>query len=367
MNRDRLRPYLYIAAGVILQGLSPVLTKLLLSDLSAASVVSARYLISVLLLLPFGWRHKTNSEHGPPRPRDWVALVLVGALGSGIASLLFTQAIHLTSAGIATSLSKTAPIFVAFFAYFTLRERITSGRLLLVLMMVGADILIGAGELSGTMVSQRLAGDLMAIGAGALRALAEILSKTSLRRFYPSTVSMWRFGIGFLVTGAIAFFSGQYRSLYILNSQGWLLLLALGGLCTALSMTLYYRGLKDIPTHVGVSLRLLSAIVTVLVSWLVLRETLNGLHIAGIAVLVAGAYLIVVRTTRQPLLGRSLEAARPRPAWSPTQTLRGRVALLVSLMIAITVMASTILSVQHTRSVLDEQARLTMAHTATTI
>lgn len=367
MNRARLRPYLYLAAGIVLQGLSPTLTKLLLTELSPACVVSARYLIAVLLLLPFGWRHRTHPDLSPPRPRDWVALLLVGALGSGLASLLFTHAIVLTSAGIATALSKTAPIFVAFFAYFTLRERVTSGRLLLVAMMVGADILIGAGEMTGGLASQRLAGDLMAVGAGALRAMAEILSKASLRRFRPSTVSMWRFGVGFLVTGSIAFVQGGYRSLYILSAQHWLLLLILGVACTAFSMTLYYRGLKDIPAHVGVSLRLLSAIVTVLASWLLLGETLNGLHLAGIAVLVAGAYLIVVRTTRQPRLTPSLEAARPAERWNPLLTLRGRVAALVSVMIALTVMASTLISLQHTRSALDEQVRLTMAQTATTI
>lgn len=368
MIRDRLRPYFYIAIGVTLQGLSPVLTKLLLqANLSAASIVGARYLIAVLFLLPFGWRRKTDSDWGPPRPRDWIALVLVGALGSGVASLLFTQAIFLTSAGVATALSKTAPIFVAFFAYFTLRERITSGRLLLVLMMVGADVLIGAGEMTGALASQRLTGDLMAIGAGALRAMAEILSKTSLRRFYPSTVAMWRFGVGFLLTGAISFFTGQYRQLLILTPQMWMILLVLGALCTAISMTMYYRGLREIPAHVGVSLRLLSAIVTVLFSWLLLKETLNGLHIAGIAVLVAGAYLIVVRTTKQPLLAPALEAARPPESINPTRTLRGRVALLVSVMIALTVMVSTILSVQHTRAVLDEQVRLTMAQTATMV
>lgn len=368
MIRDRLRPYFHIAIGVILQGLSPVLTKLLLqADISPASIVSARYLIAVLLLLPFGWRQKKDAEWGPPRTRDWIALVLVGALGSGVASLLFTQAIHLTSAGVATALSKTAPIFVAFFAYFTLRERITSTRLLLVAMMVGADVLIGAGELTGALATQRLLGDLMAIGAGALRAVAEILSKTSLRRFYPSTVAMWRFGVGFLVTGAISFFTGQYRALLILTPQNWLLLLVLGGLCTALSMTMYYRGLREVPAHVGVTLRLLSAIVTVLFSWLLLSEALNALHIAGIAVLVAGAYLIVVRTTRQPLLAPALDAVRPPVSINPTRTLRGRVALLVSVMIAITVMVSTILSVQHTRSVLDEQVRLTMAQTATMV
>lgn len=368
MRAERLRPFYYIGAGVLLQGLSPVLTKLLLTELTPAAVVGARYLIAVLFLLPFGWRHSSPEEHEPPRKRDWVALFLVGALGSGVAALLFTHAINLTSAGIATSLSKTAPIFVAFFAYFTLKERVTSARLLLVGLMVAADVLIGAGEMrAGSEVGQRLLGDAMAIGAGALRAMAEILSKTSLRRFYPSSVALWRFGIGFIVTGLVAIISGDYRALYLLETRGWLLLLILGGFCTSLSMTLYYRGLREIPAHVGVSLRLLSAIVTVLVSWVVLGETLNALHIAGIAILVAGAYLIVVRTTRQPAARPALAPVRPEPRLTPTQTMKGRVALMVASMIALTVTAGTFLSVQHTWTVLDEQVRLTMVKTATMV
>jgi drug/metabolite transporter (DMT)-like permease/HAMP domain-containing protein len=369
LSRTHLRPYLYLAAGVLLQGVSPVLTKLLLSELSASTLVAGRYLVAVVCLLPFGWRPRPAEDlQHRPRRRDWVALILVGALGSGLASLLFTHAIELTSAGIANAVSKTAPIFVAVFAYLTLRERITSARLLLVLVMVGADILIGAGELRvGGLAGARLQGDLLAVGAGVLRAMAEVLSKASLRRFYPSTVALWRFGVGFLVTGAIALAGGGYRALFALDARGWLLLLALGGLCTSLSMALYYRGLRDIPAHVAVSLRLTSAIVTVILSWLVLDESLNPLHLAGIVVLVAGSYLIVMRSARRPA-SVAEPPAPPGPVFGAlTGTLRGRVALLVSAMVAITVLASTLLSVQHNQAVVNEQARLTMASTATMV
>ena len=367
MSRSHLRPYLYLAAGVLLQGLSPVLTKLLLADLSASAVVATRYLIAVIFLLPFGWRQLPPEEAiSHPRRRDWVALFLVGALGSGLASLLFTHAIEMTSAGIANALSKTAPIFVAVFAYLTLRERITSARLLLVLVMVGADILIGAGELRlGGLAGVRLQGDLLAIGAGVLRAMAEVLGKASLRRFYPATVALWRFGVGFLVTGAIALFTGDYRALGGLDARAWLLLLALGGLCTSLSMGLYYRGLRDIPAHVAVSLRLTSAVVTAVLSWLVLGEGLNALHIAGIVLLVGGSYLIVMRATRHEApVAAPLE---PEPTLALTATLRGRVAVLVAAMVAVTVLASTALSVAHNGTVVYEQARLTMVETATVI
>jgi drug/metabolite transporter (DMT)-like permease/HAMP domain-containing protein len=283
---------------------------------------------------------------------------------------LFTRSLELIPAGVANSLSKTAPIFVALFAYLTLRERITSARLLLVGIMVAADILIGAGELRAAgLTGTRLSGDLMAVGAGALRALAEVLGKASLWRFRPSTVALWRFGVGFVFTAVWALIAHDFGSLRGLDERGWLMLIVLGGVCTSLSMTLYYRGLRDIPAHVAVSLRLTSAIVTAVASYLVLQEGLNAWHIAGITVLVGGSYLIVVRTARHAL-GAQAEpaaAAPPPPRVSLTETLRGRVALMVAVLVAVTVLAGTLLSIQHNRAVLSEQVRLTMGETATII
>ena len=108
----------------MLAGLSPVFTKLLLlQNVSAEAVVAARYLLAVLLLAPIGLPNQRRENAPPPDRRAWITLVLVGVLGSGIGALLFTHALDLSSAGVVNSISKTAPIFVALFAYFTLRER----------------------------------------------------------------------------------------------------------------------------------------------------------------------------------------------------------------------------------------------------
>ncbi|MFP3903586.1 MAG: DMT family transporter, partial [Armatimonadota bacterium] len=301
-SRGHFTPYYYLLAGVLLQGLSPVFTKLLLPDLSYATVVAARYLLAVGFLLPFGYHHRTVPQApGKPTRRDWVALFFVGALGSGLGALLLTAALDYSHAGIVNAISKTAPIFVAFFAYLTLRERITWGRVMLVLMMVVADVLIGVGELSlGTAAArQYLIGDALALAAGVTRAIAEILGKGALRKFAPATVALWRFGIGCLITGTIALGTGEWAGLLQLGTNGWIILLVLAGVSTSLSMSLYYRGLAEIPAHVAVTLKLLGAIVTVVVSWIVLNEALNAYHIAGMAVLVFGAYLIVMRTASQ--------------------------------------------------------------------
>lgn len=369
-RRGHFTPYYFLVAGVLLQGLSPVFTKLLLADLSQATVVASRYLLAAAFLFPFGLRHDAKQPRvGKPQRRDWVALFLVGLLGSGFGALLFTAAIDYSHAGIANAISKTAPIFVSFLAYFTLRERITWARFLLVLMMVAAAVLIGLGELAFGMAvaRQHLLGDALALSAGILRAAAEILGKSALRKFTPSTVALWRFGVGFLLTGVISVGGGQYVGVLNLGVNGWILLLALAAISTSLSMVLYYRGLTDIPAHVAVTLKLLGAIVTVIVCWIVLGETLNSYHISGIAVLVFGAYLIVMRTARQqavetPVTPEERVVHRVARPWAAS--LKARITLLVTATIMVTVMSGTYLAIRHTTNVINDQVRLAMGETA---
>lgn len=367
-RRSHFWPYYFLVAGVLLQGLSPVFTKLLLSDLSNATVVAARYLLAAIFLFPFGFHHNVRrTSEDKPEFRDWIALFMVGALGSGLAALLFTAALAYSHAGIANAISKTAPIFVAFFAYFALREKITWGRFSLVVLMVAAVILIGFGELSlgQSVARQYLLGDGLALGAGILRAISEILGKGTLRKFKPSTVAMWRFGVGFLVTGVVSLSMGQSGELLRLDVGGWTLLLVLAGVSTSLSMWLYYRGLVDIPAHVAVTLKLLGAIVTAVVSWIWLKEALNAYHIAGIAVLVFGAYLIVIRTARQQadeVPDEFVSETHSSHPWA--NSLKNKITALVSAAIIVTMLSGTCLAIRHTNSVINDQVRFAMGEMA---
>ncbi|MFW6156804.1 MAG: EamA family transporter, partial [Armatimonadota bacterium] len=354
----------YVLGGVMLGGLSPVFTKLLLlQNVGGPTIVAARYLLTVMLLIPFGLPHTRPQEDSPPPDRKaWITLFLVGAFGSGLGALLFTAAVDLASAGVVTAISKTAPIFVALFAYFTLRERVTYLRFLLVAVMVAADMLIVAGELtfSGQLISTRLLGDLLALGAGLTRAAAEILGKSALEKFRPTTVALWRFGVGLMVAGTVSVGTGGWTSLLGMGTRGWVILAMLAGVSTALYMALYYRGLSEIPAHVAVSLKLLGAIVTVIVSWIVLGEALTPYHIAGIAVLISGAYLLVMRTAH-PRVEEEAPPALPRRPWA---RLRPRLVGLVILLVVCSVGVVWYLSVRHSAQLLRRQVHLTVGEIA---
>ena len=360
--RRNLRPYAFVLGGVTLGALSPVFTKLLLlQDVEGPMIVASRYLLTVLFLAPFGLPRRRPQDAPRPDARAWLTLFLVGALGSGVGALLFVAAVDLASAGVVNAISKTAPIFVALFAYFTLRERVTHLRFLLVAVMVAANVLLVAGELTftGELRSARILGNMLALGAGLTRAGAEILGKSALRRFSASTVAFWRFGVGLLVAGAVSFGTGGHASVIGLSVSGWVILLALAGISTALYMTLYYRGLSEIPAHIAVTLKLVGAIVTVIVSWFVLGEALTPYHLAGIGVLISGAYLLVMRSAHpEPTVSQTVPLPRP---WA---RLRMRLVGLVVLLVIGSVSVVWYLSMRHSVHLVRQQVQLSVGEVA---
>ena len=361
-----------LLAGVLLQGLSPVLTKVLLNaGLAQATVVATRYLLAAaffLPLLPFDRRPVGMLR---PRRRDWVALVMTGALGSGVAALLFTWALTYSTAGVALAISKTAPLFVAVLAYLALHEGVTPWRAGLVGAMVLADVLMGAGDLSlgGPEARLRLIGDLLALGAGVCRALSEVLAKGALRRFPPTAVGAWRVVIGFAVAAIVAPLTGDVGQLAHLPLWGWGVLVAVALLSTTGSLTLYYRGLAHIPVHVAVTLKLLSVVVTVVLSWVWLEEALNAYHLAGMVVLLVGAYLLVRDTPAH--VPHVVRAARPA---GPARRLRAkfgqvrvRLTATAGLVIVAVVVPATYLMASHTTSLVRRETRLAMSNVAVTV
>ncbi len=359
--------YGFLLAGVLLQGLSPVFTKVLLrADLAQATIVAARYLLAAAFFLPLLPLDRRPGQMLRPRRRDWVAVIAAGLLGSGVAALLFTWALTYTTAGVALAISKTAPLFVAVLAYLALHEGVTLGRATLVGGMVLAVLLMGAGDmtLGGPEARLRLTGDLLALGAGVCRALAEVLAKGALRRFTPTAVGTWRVVSGFVLAAAVAPLTGGVGQLAHLPGWGWAVLVALALVSTTGSLALYYRGLSHTPVHVAVALKLLSVIVTVVVAWFWLGEALNLFHLTGIVVLLVGAYLLVVHTPPHVPHARPAQPARPvRPA----RALRVRLTATAGLVIVAVVVPATYLMATHATGLVRQETRLAMSNVAATV
>ncbi|MFQ6130912.1 MAG: EamA family transporter [Armatimonadota bacterium] len=410
-ERSPLGPYLFLLSAALIWGASPIIMKLLVApsglvsagQIPPSAVVAIRYVLATVGLAPFAIPIVLRARPSADL-RAWLQLIGVGVLGSGVGALLFIYAVKLGSPGIVNALSKSQPIFVVFLSLFLLRERITSLHGILIALMLGASLLIGAGELSvtaptdaagqssGSHANTRLLGDLLALLAGLSWALAVILGKSALQRFPPEFVAFSRLGVGAAVSSIVSFSFIRDFSFHALNPAQWSLLMALGLICGSFALVLYYRGLRQVQAHVAGSLGLVESVITIVLAVAILSEPLNALHVAGISLLLFGAYLIVSRAGQAPAavfeeggpaLGygatRVLDRRQPEPERRPLAALLSRevrpepavgeppfglrlkiTSLCVGLIVAIMCVSSS-LTIRHTYDLIQRDVRLTMA------
>lgn len=70
-------------------------------------------------------------------------------------------------------------------------------------------------------------------------------------------------------------------------------LLAFSGLCTTISWVFYYRAMKEGPVSYVASIDKASIVVTLLLSFLILREPVTGKVLLGAALILAGMLVLV--------------------------------------------------------------------------
>lgn len=212
-------------------------------------------------------------------------LGLVGALNSAVPFSLFAFATLSLTAGFASVLNATAPLFGALVAYVWLRETLSPSRVLgLALGFVGVLILV-SGRLS-------LSGDLSAILACLLAALcygiAAHYTKARLIGASPLLIATGsQTGAAVMLAApAVYYWPARMPSL-----SGWLYALALGIVCTGLAYVLYFRLIARAGAAKAIAVTYLIPVFGMGWGWLFLGERVTASMVLGCAVILLGIAL----------------------------------------------------------------------------
>lgn len=115
--------YLFLLSTMLVWGGNSVAGKLAVGHVSPMTLVSLRWVVAVLIMLPIGWR--TIREDWPEVRRHWLLLAGLGACGFTLFNVIFYTALNYTTA-INVSIEQAAipiVIIVANFVLFRLRVR----------------------------------------------------------------------------------------------------------------------------------------------------------------------------------------------------------------------------------------------------
>ena len=220
--------------------------------------------------------------------RDAGAIAIVGTLNSALPFVLFAYAVLSLTAGVASILNATTPLFGALVAWLWLGDRLSTGRVLgLAIGFVGVLVLVwgragapgGAGSLlavaaalgaslsygvSASYTKRRLTGvDPLALAAGSQLSAAVLLAPLALAAWPTQPVST--------------------------QAWGCALLLAVGS--TAIAYVIFFRLIARIGPARAITVTFLVPVFGVLWGWLALGEAPTVAMAAGAAVVLAGTAL----------------------------------------------------------------------------
>jgi drug/metabolite transporter (DMT)-like permease len=265
-----------------------------------------RCLVGAVVLLPLAL-----ARHGPrglaaQGAAAWGRLLVAGVLSSAIPFVMFGFAGLWLTAGFASILNATTPIFGAIVGYFWLRDRLTPARVLG--LVVG---LAGVALISGQRVGMEEGGYgvlavLACLVATSSYAISGNFAKTRLAGVDPLVLAAGSqvAAVLVLLPGGVSFWPALWPS-----GAAWASAAALGGMCTGLAFVLFFRLIGQVSASTALSVTFLIPVFGVFWGWLFLEERVDLRMVLGGAVVVLGTALatgfrpLAVRRGRAALRG----------------------------------------------------------------
>ena len=230
-----------VAVAASLWGLSALWRSRLAGGYPSLAIVFWEHVIIVLLVSP--WVVPALRRLRRTTVRTQVAVLVIGAGSSALATTLFTMAFRLGDPITPQVLQKLQPLIAVLLAAVILGERLRPRfALFLVPGVIGAWLLAFADPLGVTVAGAQAA--LLAVGAAALWAAGTVLGRLASAELRFRDLTALRFTVGLVTLGLIAGLTGTSVSLPWSLAPSLVLLALVPGL---LALVLYYLALGRTP------------------------------------------------------------------------------------------------------------------------
>ena len=259
-------------------------------DLPSSIIVLARAVIGTVFLLALLLIKRQKPNMTAVR-KNLVPLLLSGIV-LGFNWILLFEAYLYTTVATATLCYYMAPILVILASAVLFRERLTTKKLLCILI-AGVGIVLVSGVLeAGFHALSELRGVALGLSAAALYATVVLLNKR-ISGIAPLDRTVVQLAVAAVVLLPYTLLTEDWSQLHP-DSIGLLLLIVAGILHTGIAYALYFGSIRALPTQTVALYSYLDPILAVILSALFLQEPLSPTTVIG-AVLILGAAIFSER------------------------------------------------------------------------
>ncbi len=270
-------------------GTDGLLRQPLAGQLPAATVVFWEHLLIVAVLLPF--LPSAVRAFAAANARERIALVVIGAGASAVATALFTQAFRMGDPVTPLVLQKLQPVIAVVAAALLLGERLRRGYwFFAVPALAGAWLMAFADPLA--VAPQAATAALLAVGAATLWGIGTVLGRMVSTRIASRDVTVLRFAIGLPASALVLAVQGAPVAVTPAQLGPLALLALIPGL---LGLALYYVGMRSTAASRATLAELAFPVTAALIGVGVLGTDLTATQWLGLAVVVASVTALGLR------------------------------------------------------------------------
>lgn len=277
MKKENIAKILMAVAMFIFGTLAPFVRNINVSsgELALYRAVMAVFLVGGFLLI-------TRQKLSFSGIKKELLLLLISGAAMGVNWILLFEAYKYTTVSVATLSYYFAPVIVMIVCPLIFKERLTAKQIICFVMSTAGLVLI-TGTAGGG--AKDLLGIAFGLGAALFYATVMLLNK-----FIKGITGIQRTFIQFIAAIVVLVpyvaFTGGF-TLGGLNRVGWVSLLVVGIIHTGITYCMYFSALKELPGQEVAILSYIDPLVAVLVSVIVLRESITIPQIIG-GVLILG-------------------------------------------------------------------------------
>ena len=299
MENTRIwRGTIYGVTAASIWGSMYVVSDLVLVVVPPFTLLSARVLLALLVLLPLSRRRGLSL---PPRPK-LASLMLAGVVGIGFS--LGTQFIgtDLSTAVNGALVTSASPAFVVLFALLILRENLTAARLFAIIL-ASAGVLIIVDPASADFNSDTFVGDVFLAGSAVTWGLYSVLvRRIAVRHGTPSlAVTVYALLGGLLVALPGSAVELSHRPIGIVSPGIAFGVFYLGLACTAFALLLWNRAFALVPATLASLFFFAQPLAGAMLAALFLGQSMTPALWLGGALIAAAVLFSLQRPAREPV------------------------------------------------------------------
>ncbi|MHA3964029.1 MAG: DMT family transporter [Candidatus Thorarchaeota archaeon SMTZ1-45] len=299
MNRTSLA-YFAITVTTVLWSSSLIFAKLIFAEVGPIVFVALRYTLACPFLLAVTLQHRKKQTFDDMK-NNWKILLIAGLSGPFISQVLQYIGLELTTASDALLLLNLTPTFAVILAAPILNEKITSEKVLgLILATIGATLIVLSSTPEHTTFDiWRSLGNLVIIISTLFFAINGIAGKIAIKTIDAISTTFYSTLFAVPLIWVSAALLDDVTVLLTMSMQAWFVVIWVALANTVIAFILYYESMKHIEASLIQIMLNLIAVWGVVMSIFVLHEVVTYLQVLGGTITVIGVIIAQMAQVRR--------------------------------------------------------------------